>query len=192
MAASEPGCVWKWVCGCGVRVVQNSDGLTQLNLHLLDNWDQNFYNAPNQSGHATGDGRVDYEGLRKFSDNLKLYFDGWQDMTEYDRNSLETRLLAEAAKLQLKAAKTDVLFKMLDSFNKNSIQVTVTWQLLDNSLGRRRLRRRRVERKPIANSLPSLFTIVKHYPTVLFTLENNSDFEETMHMGKISGGFVRC
>lgn len=97
---------------------------------------------PNQSGHATGDGRVDYEGLRKFSDNLKLYFDGWQDMTEYDRNSLETRLLAEAAKLQLKAAKTDVLFKMLDSFNKNSIQVTVTWQLLDNSLGRRRLRRR--------------------------------------------------
>lgn len=79
---------------------------------------------------------LDYEGLRKFSDNLKLYFDGWQDMTEYDRNSLETRLLAEAAKLQLKAAKTDVLFKMLDSFNKNSIQVTVTWQLLDNSLGR--------------------------------------------------------
>ena len=85
-----------------------------------------------------------------------------------------------------------MLFKMLDSFNKNSIQVTVTWQLLDNSLGRRRLRRRRIERKPIANSLPSLFTIVKHYPTVLFTLENNSDFEETMHMGKISGGFVRC
>lgn len=24
---------------------------------------------------------------------------------------------------------------MLDSFNKNSIQVTVTWELLDNALG---------------------------------------------------------
>lgn len=118
-----------------MSVVQNSDGLTQLNLHLLDNWDQNYYNAPNQSEFASNRFSVDYEGFRKFSDNLKLYFDGWQDMTEYDRNSLETRLLAEAAKLQLKAAKTDVLFKMLDSFNKNSIQVTVTWQLLDNSLG---------------------------------------------------------
>ena len=52
-------------------------------------------------------------------------------------NPHESRLLAEAAKLQLKAAKTEVLFKMLDSFNKNSIQVTVTWELLDNTLGGR-------------------------------------------------------
>ena len=34
------------------------------------------------------DSYVDYEGLRKFSDNLKMYFDGWQDMSEYDRNAL--------------------------------------------------------------------------------------------------------
>ena len=121
---------------------------------------------------------VDYEGMRKFSDNLKMYFDGWQDMNTYDRETLEGRIITEAAKLQLKAAKTDVLFKMLDSFNKNSIQVTVTWHLLDNAL----------ERKEVhTNSLPSLFTIVKHYPTVLFTLENNSDFEESnSQTGKIS------
>ena len=98
-------------------------------------------------------------------------------MNDYDRNSLEGRILAEAAKLQLKAAKTDVLFKMLDSFNKNSIQVTVTWHLLDNSLERKNVHK---------NSLPSLFTIVRHYPTVLFTLENNSDFEENTEAGKIS------
>ena len=30
-------------------LVQNGDGLTQLNLRLLDNWDQNYYNTPNQS-----------------------------------------------------------------------------------------------------------------------------------------------
>ena len=47
----------------------------------------------------------------------------------------ESKLLTEAAKLQLKAAKTDILFKMLDSFNKNSIQVTTRWTLLDNMLG---------------------------------------------------------
>ena len=31
------------------HLVQNGDGLTQLNLRLLDNWDQNYYNTPNQS-----------------------------------------------------------------------------------------------------------------------------------------------
>ena len=123
-----------------------------------------------------------YEGFRKFSDNLKVYFDGWQDMNDYDRNSLEGRILAEAAKLQLKAAKTDVLFKMLDSFNKNSIQVTVTWNLLDNSLERKNDHK---------NTLPSLFTIVRHYPTVLFTLENNSDFEENTQAGKISNSDLK-
>ena len=165
----DPQSLWQ-LPSLEVPGIQNGDGLTQLNLRLLDNWDQNYYNTPNQN----------YEGLKKFSDNLKVYFDGWQDMNEYDRNSLESRLLAEAAKLQLKAAKTDVLFKMLDSFNKNSIQVTVTWQLLDNTL----------ERKQISNSLPSLYTIVKHYPTVLFTLENNSDFEENTNIGKITITFM--
>ena len=81
---------------------------------------------------------------------------------------------------------------MLDSFNKNSIQVTVTWELLDNTLGGRSPRDGRVERKSIKNSLPSLYTIVKHYPTVLFTLENNSDFEESSSAGKISSVFCTC
>ena len=58
--------------------IQNGDGLTQLSLRLLDNWDQTYYGTSNQN----------YEGLRKFSDNLKMYFDGWQDMSEYDRNAL--------------------------------------------------------------------------------------------------------
>ena len=30
-------------------LVQNGDGLTQLNLRLLDNWDQNYGNNSNQS-----------------------------------------------------------------------------------------------------------------------------------------------
>ena len=31
---------------------------------------------------------------------------------------------------------------------------------------------------------------MKHYPTVLFTLENNSDFEESSSAGKISSVFL--
>lgn len=38
-------------------------------------------------------------------------------------------MLSEASTLQLKATKTDVLFRMLDSFNQDSVHVTVTWNL---------------------------------------------------------------
>ena len=101
----------------------------------------------------------------------------------------ESKLLTEAAKLQLKAAKTDILFKMLDSFNKNSIQVTTRWTLLDNMLGTLLFPSLNAERKPTSHTLPSLFTIIKKFPTVLFTLENNSDFEESSKTGKISTSF---
>ena len=98
----------------------------------------------------------------------------------------ESKLLTEAAKLQLKAAKTDILFKMLDSFNKNSIQVTTRWTLLDNMLGIFSPHSLIIERNPTSHTLPSLFTIIKKFPTILFTLENNSDFEESSKTGKIS------
>ena len=34
-------------------------------------------------------------------------------------------------KLQMKAAKSDLVFRMVDSFNRNTVQVTVTWKLLN-------------------------------------------------------------
>lgn len=36
-------------------------------------------------------------------------------------------------KLQMKAAKSDLVFKMVDSFNKNSVHVTVTWKILNTN-----------------------------------------------------------
>ena len=94
--------------------------------------------------------------------------------------------------MQLKAAKTDILFKMLDSFNKNSIQVTITWTLLDNVLGSQLVPFSKIERKPVSHTLPSLFTIIKKFPTVLFTLENNSDYEESSKTGNISMSLSLC
>lgn len=69
-------------------VVQNGDGLTQLSLRLLDNWDPTDHGSQNPSMDRCKACYVDYEGLLKFSDSLKMYFDGWEDMSEYDRNAL--------------------------------------------------------------------------------------------------------
>lgn len=69
-------------------IVQNGDGLTQLSLRLLDNWDPTDHGSSNPSMDRCEACYVDYEGLLKFSDNLKMYFDGWEDMSEYDRNAL--------------------------------------------------------------------------------------------------------
>lgn len=33
----------------------------------------------------------------------------------------------------MKAAKSDIVFKMVDSFNQNSVHVTVTWKILNTS-----------------------------------------------------------
>lgn len=46
-------------------------------------------------------------------------------------NAHETQLLESAMKLQMKAAKSDLVFRMVDSFNRNTVQVTVTWKLLN-------------------------------------------------------------
>lgn len=42
----------------------------------------------------------------------------------------EKQILDRLSVIQVKAGKCDVLFKMLDSFNQNSIHVTVTWDLI--------------------------------------------------------------
>ena len=47
----------------------------------------------------------------------------------------ETQLLEAAMKLQMKAAKSDLVFRMVDSFNRNTVQATVTWMLLNHGRG---------------------------------------------------------
>ena len=52
---------------------------------------------------------------------------------EWILNLHETQLIKAAKKLQMKAAKSDIVFKMVDSFNQNSVHVTVTWKILNTS-----------------------------------------------------------
>ena len=59
---------------------------------------------------------------------------------------MQNELIRDADHLQIKAEKSDVVFRMVDTFNRNTIHVTVTWQLKNNSLGRRR--HARDERRP--------------------------------------------
>ena len=48
----------------------------------------------------------------------------------------ETQLLEAAMKLQMKAAKSDLVFRMVDSFNRNTVQATVTWMLVNHGRGK--------------------------------------------------------
>ena len=41
----------------------------------------------------------------------------------------ENQLIAAAKRLQMKAAKSDLVFRMVESFNRNTVQATVTWHL---------------------------------------------------------------
>ena len=50
-------------------------------------------------------------------------------------NDNESKLLDAAMKLQMKAAKSDLVFRMVDSFNRNTVQVTVTWTLINHNRG---------------------------------------------------------
>lgn len=43
--------------------------------------------------------------------------------------------MKDAMHLQSKAEKSDLLFKMVEDFNKNTIHVTITWQLVNNIFG---------------------------------------------------------
>ena len=134
--------------------------------------------------------------------------------------------MSEASTLQLKATKTDVLFRMLDSFNQDSVHVTVTWNLtnigycifIHNHLQSFTIIYNHLQSFTIIHNhsqsfkiiqnhsqsyqiilfpinllvnstkkctLPALYTIVKFYPTILFTLENNSDFQEDSNQSQI-------
>ena len=101
----------------------------------------------------------------------------------------EKQLLERAAQIQVKAGKCDVLFKMLDSFNQNSIHVTVTWKLMHN-VGSKALFFVKDGGSCInRNVFPGLYTIIVFYPSILFTLGSMTDYSddaEAAPSGKIS------
>ena len=64
---------------------------------------------------------------------LRDYFYRRQDMTSITRHTKEGQLMNAAMKLQMKAAKSDLILRMVDSFNANSVHVTVDWRISSNS-----------------------------------------------------------
>ncbi|KAK8820543.1 hypothetical protein WA577_006603 [Blastocystis sp. JDR] len=144
--------------------IQHSDWLTQLNLQILDNGDMlnsvpSFFNA------SVDNSSSDYHisANDKFIDALRDYINRRQDLSSVNRHQMEKQLLESARKLQMKAAKSDLVFRMVDSFNRNTVQATVTWKLTNVFK----------EKKASLNVLPYFHTINRFYPTVLFSLETS-------------------
>lgn len=89
----------------------------------------------------------------------------------------------------MKAGKCDVLFKMLDTFNQNSIHVTVTWKLMHNIGGCHEQSMLCIENCINGSVFPGLYSIIKHYPSILFTLGSTTDYSDNAEAspnGKIS------
>ena len=64
---------------------------------------------------------------------LRDYLNQRQNMDTLTRHNRESQLLNAAMKLQMKAAKSDLMFRMVDSFNQNTVHVTVAWRILNKS-----------------------------------------------------------
>lgn len=70
---------------------------------------------------------------QNFSDVLRDYMNNCQSMDTLTRHNKEAQLIKAALKLQMKAAKSDLMFRMVNSFNENSVHVTVTWKILNHN-----------------------------------------------------------
>lgn len=88
--------------------------------------------------------------------------------------------------MQSKAEKSDVVLRMVDTFNRNTVHVTVTWQLMNNSLGGMWRAGLSVDQEPAAHAIPGLFTIAHFCPTVLFSLETNTSYGEKDTVSSVS------
>lgn len=136
-------------------LVQHSDWLTQLNLKMLDGGDE--VNDMSLSSHLLGAQscmpleRKSRKGEnQQFVDKLRAYFAHRSEYNSAYRTTMQNELIRDADHLQSKAEKSDVVFRMVDTFNRNTIHVTVTWQLKNNSLGRRRQARDECRPPPVA------------------------------------------
>lgn len=159
--------------------IQNSDWLTQLNLTILDSTQPT--NPLSQS--ILSPSSAITSPKQSLAETLRMYFETYGDPTDFTRCSLEKQILERASVAQVKAGKCDLLFRMLDTFNQNSIHVTVTWYLMHNNS----------ENCIKGNVFPGLYAILKHYPSILFTLGSTTDYSdnaETLPRGKITITFL--
>ena len=79
-------------------------------------------------------------------------------------------LYQQALELEQKASKVDAVLHTVDQFNNNAIKVTVKWDMRNNILN------------PKASTvIPGLYTIVKKYPNILFSLNPSTKYSEYLH-----------
>ena len=121
--------------------MQHSDWLTQLNLKALDEGD-----GSNSCLDTVSSKPKAKQGLsfltesslesRGFVNRLRSFFSHRSEYSEDVLMTIQTELMKDAMHLQSKAEKSDLLFKMVEDFNNNTIHVTITWQLVNNIFGR--------------------------------------------------------
>lgn len=107
-------------------LVQHSDWLTQLNLKILE--DGVDEEKDGTESHCP-------QGENPFVEKLRYYIKNRANMSSSEAGLLQSQLLADANQLQLRAEKSDIVFRMVDSFNRNALHVTVTWNLRNASIG---------------------------------------------------------
>ena len=78
-------------------------------------------------------------------------------------------LYQQALELEQKASKVDAVLHTVDQFNSNAIKVTVKWDMKNNTVN------------PKASTvIPGLYTIVKNYPNILFSLNPSTKYTEKL------------
>jgi singapore isolate B (sub-type 7) whole genome shotgun sequence assembly, scaffold_0 len=76
-------------------------------------------------------------GRELFVDKLRYFINNRATMSTEEIHSIQRQLIVDADVLQSRAEKSDMVFRMVDSFNRNTIHATVTWNLKNNSLCKR-------------------------------------------------------
>lgn len=160
-------------------LVQHSDWLTQLNLKILEDGG----NGENDGGEAHS------HGGNQFVENLRYYIQNRANMSSSELSLLQSQLLADANQLQSRAEKSDIVFRMVDSFNRNALHVTVTWNLRNSSLGGNLRFDSQLDSCQEVHDIPALFTIVNCCPTVLFSLDVNTSYNEHNAISSLSRRF---
>lgn len=97
-----------------------------------------------------------------------------------------------AKRLQMKAAKSDLVLRMVDSFNRNTVQATITWHLNHKTNGKGRfLDYQRSLETSLLNAIPGFWTINQFYTSVLYSLETDGTrYDDQRDERRISRSFI--
>lgn len=103
---------------------------------MLDGGDNTVLNSGNSSI-SWRRKEQESSGRELFVDKLRYFINNRATMSADEICSIQDQLIADADVLQSRAEKSDMVFRMVDSFNRNTIHATVTWNLNNNSLSKR-------------------------------------------------------